>query len=815
MEFACGAKGSAYDFIIKLAHLSGFREALVYISDNFGLGGGNHPPVGTTKERKRSAEKAIAPEVVDEYQSNIHQVSEALCKIRRWSLDVIKERRIGYDPQSKRVTIPVFDAQGVCRNIRKYSPAPPPGQKKALSYGAGYGRNRLYPIDNVKKASEGGLIILCEGEPDVLCGMSNGLLCITQTAGAGSWHPSFNKEFQGCHVLIVYDNDEAGYNGMEKVAKELSGFASKVEAIEWPEFMKNGGDLTDWFVTYRKTTDDLLSLPRRHVQEPRELFPYGPFPWEVLPHDIAESLQQLARACATSATSLPAVAACIFASAIGSTVEVSPKRSWREPLIFWCCDIRPSGAGKTPAARALCRVLYQAQSDADEDYKRRMQLWQALPKKDRGEPPARARGYFVTDLTLEGLREDHSGHGGKVCVLDEVSAFVSSQNQYKNKGSDRESWLALYDGKPARIVRAGKAVTLSGSRISIFGGIQPAVWRRVFAGDAGQFLADGTVFRFLPTYGGDGFYPLTPEAWSDKNRDVWEDLLRSAMRWADARQEAGENKTLCLNEEAQALFLDWRNDLTQAQGDLPPLVRGFVPKLVGYALRFAGVLYLMGLFNRGEEPGVILGVKEIRKGIRIVEFYLGHIIKATQALTSDEAPEVMEMTPQVAHLAKTLEALKPDLDNGLLAVGYIQERFDATCDRSLRVRTPHRMGALLRKCGLTIPAGRYHCNGRHGVRCLKWDEKIKMLMKRCPQSPHSEKNQGVILEDIEESKSSQVLKSSQQGENVRTLRTLKDQSPQGQVTEITGFEDNEDNEDNFSNVREKNCELQGQEEVVL
>jgi hypothetical protein len=36
-----------------------------------------------------------------------------------------------------------------------------------------------------------------------------------------------------------------------------------------------------------------------------QMFPRIPFPWEVLPGDIADSLQQLGRACATSAYALP------------------------------------------------------------------------------------------------------------------------------------------------------------------------------------------------------------------------------------------------------------------------------------------------------------------------------------------------------------------------------------------------------------------------------------------------------------------------------------------------------------------------------
>ncbi|MEA3417220.1 MAG: DUF3987 domain-containing protein, partial [Thermodesulfobacteriota bacterium] len=196
----------------------------------------------------------------------------------------------------------------------------------------------------------------------------------------------------------------------------------------------------------------------------RELFPRLPFPWEVLPAETTESLQQLARSHATSPLALPGAAVAIFASVLGSTVKISPKKAWREPFIFWVTDIRPSGSGKTPAMRALCSMLYKAQTVADEDCKRRLEEELSKKKKDQ-RPVPRAKSYFITDLTLEGLRADTTGHGGSVCVLDELSAFISGQNQYKSKGSDRESWIALHDGNPARIVRAKESYTISDPRI--------------------------------------------------------------------------------------------------------------------------------------------------------------------------------------------------------------------------------------------------------------------------------------------------------------------------------------------------------------
>ena len=84
-----------------------------------------------------------------------------------------------------------------------------------------------------------------------------------------------------------------------------------------------------------------------------QMFPRIPFPWEVLPGDIADSLQQLGRACATSPYALPGAAFCLMGSIMGRTLAVSPKDSWDAPLIIWHLDIRESGEGKTPPVRLM------------------------------------------------------------------------------------------------------------------------------------------------------------------------------------------------------------------------------------------------------------------------------------------------------------------------------------------------------------------------------------------------------------------------------------------------------------------------------
>ncbi|MCD6297334.1 MAG: DUF3987 domain-containing protein [Deltaproteobacteria bacterium] len=556
--------------------------------------------------------------------------------------------------------------------------------------------------------------------------------------------------------------------------------------------------------TYKgHTGEDLLKLAENRTEpdlspfeNAKKQYPREPFPWGVLPESITKSLQQLARSCATSPTSLPGAAIAIFASTIGNTVNVYPKRSWREPLIFWCGDIRPSGEGKTPPPRALMHVLYEAQQMANEAYSLELEAWNLLSKKDRGKPP-KPRGYYVTDLTLEGLRTDHSGHGGKVCVLDELSAFLTSQNQYKKKGSDRESWLCLHDGNPARIVRAKETLTLEGCRISVFGGIQPGIWQKIFSEDDGLHLIDGTIYRFLPTYEGSAFYPLTKESWSDDNRKAWERLIRSALSWADSQEEY---QKLFLSEGAQNAFFGWRNDLFQTKGDLPAQIQGFIPKLVGYALRFAGIFYLMHRFCQDQEIGAVISRDYIEKGIRASLFYLGHIICAMEALVGDVSSP-LELTEQIVHLARTLEGLRAEVDSGRLAVGYIQEKFNESCNPEQRIRTARGMGALIRHCNLTILGGTFNANRRRGVKCLQWDEKTNAFIKRCPPSPpspQSEPYQGLQDADIEKPKSAMSASADVYGEEERTLRTLKNQSPQAETRASITHADIADIRDEFS-----------------
>lgn len=531
-------------------------------------------------------------------------------------------------------------------------------------------------------------------------------------------------------------SDELGPVRLSKLAEELRSAHKEyvmAQAFEGrdPESMLQALSLPD----HGDGQKDGWSLAR-------ELFPRGPAPWHLFPDQVADSMQQLARACATTSTSLVGASLAVLASAVGRKIVVSPKTSWREPLVLWVADIRESGAGKTHTTRALVTPFYERQKRSHEQYEREVQEYEALPPKERraAPKPLRPRGYFATDVTLEGLRAELADHptGGIVVLLDELSSFVSGQNQYKGgKGSDRETWLCLHDGKPGRPLRAGGAVFVSGVCVQLVGGIQPEIFREAFGGKSGaKFQEDGTIFRFLPVFESCTFIELTRETWMDENRDNWSRVIGAALEWADVQDQTS---TLLLEDDAFEVFRTWSNELVSRMPDLPSAIRGFIPKAKGHALRLAGLLWILETISDGHSPqSYSLGVQDIRRGIELAEWFLSNAVDAVHYLTKPGATaKTPDVSTKAVTLARTLEEVEDQAENGRVGIGWLKEQYNCRADQHDTFTTPHAFGAYVRSLGLKISNGLHDFQGRRRVKCLCVDEKTKSFRKSCLHSLHS------------------------------------------------------------------------------
>ncbi len=687
----------------------------------------------------------------------------------------------------------------------------------------------LYGLDKLAKDKNSPVLII-EGEKAADAAqslMGKDFVCLCWLGGCkqvskADWSPLSERL-----VYIWPDADEPGLGAAGEITKRLKGIAAQVKIVSPPTGVKQGWDLADakkegWdkkkvLGFLKKATGYKGNRNEESGKEEssegslaKRLFPRVPFPWDVFPEEIAASFKQLARSLSTSPHPIPGEAFCVLASLVGDRVILEPKRGWSVRPIFWHMDLRSSGEGKTSILFKLARFLIKKQSEEYQRYEEEQKERKALPKKEREklneqDPIAPPRPYFVSDLTTESLRDQIPRTPTKSFLIlqNELSAQVGGLNQYKGgKGTDREVWLGMWDGCPAVVSRVGKSYFIPESRVSICGGMQPEVFVRCFDE---LFQVDGTLFRFLIVYEPPTHYPLTRETWDDR---AWNNLLEFAHEWSINQTEP---LNIMFTSEAWEQFCEWRDNLDSLKIDLPPLIRGFLPKIFEYCLRLTLILYLIECFHEKKEPAKFLGEKAVKKGITVARFYLSQIAEAVSLFDTERASQPVEVSERTIRLAKILQNLKRELDNGKLAVGYILEKYNEGCPPYLSLRTPKSMGAFLRNCNLKVTNSKHDANGKKGVRCLEWDETtdkfINFLLKQSPESPESPENKessGITKEDITSGKSGKSGRNDNRENKIRTFRTSKEQSPGSQTRKNKGRPDIPDIPDIIFSKNSKN-----------
>ena len=78
-------------------------------------------------------------------------------------------------------------------------------------------------------------------------------------AAPGKWREHFSETLAGADVVIVPDNDEAGQNHIEQVARALDGKAARVRVLDLVNLPRKG-DVSDWLGRGERGPDDLYAL---------------------------------------------------------------------------------------------------------------------------------------------------------------------------------------------------------------------------------------------------------------------------------------------------------------------------------------------------------------------------------------------------------------------------------------------------------------------------------------------------------------------------------------------------------------------------
>lgn len=263
--------GSEYDFYVTVEELEGANRSYPKVMRAIEELIGTKPPDADRVADTIASEAATADQTIsaEEVQDRVRRMWERFPAVAEWIVEhrgldeaTIRQYSIGYSSYEDRITIPVYNSNGDCVNLRGYDYT---GRRpsKMISYGVGYGAARLYPAAALEDSEP---LLLCEGEWDTLLARQHGFNALTATGGAGTWKPIWNTRFNGRDVYVAYDNDDAGRSGANAVRKHLRGHAHAVYVLPMGELIDvEGGDVSDILAT--NDGSERLRAAIRHAEQ--------------------------------------------------------------------------------------------------------------------------------------------------------------------------------------------------------------------------------------------------------------------------------------------------------------------------------------------------------------------------------------------------------------------------------------------------------------------------------------------------------------------------------------------------------------------
>jgi hypothetical protein len=478
-------------------------------------------------------------------------------------------------------------------------------------------------------------VFVVEGEKDCNALAKLGIVATCNAGGAGKWKEAHAACLRGGDVIVVPDNDEPGRKHAEAVGRSLQGVATRVRVLELPglpekgdvsDWIKSGGSAEElWRLAHKveewndpnagQSKGDAWNDPDWSLLDTRrgELLD---FPIDVLPPAWQHWLQRAARGAGVNVDHVVVPLLSVTSSLIGTARRVRASRSWSQPHSLWTAVVGFSGTGKTPgldvSQRALSRIERNRRGSVEElrlaheqkatAAKAALRKWKNEMQEavDKGhKPPSKpaaaddpgpfvAPRFCVTDSTVERLAVlIQARQRGMLVVVDELAALFSNMCRYTN-GSDREFWLAAWNGGHHVVERLGRPpVVIDHLLVGLTGGFQPDKLLRSFKGDD-----DGMYARVLFSWPSEpGYEPL-----SDVVDEVEPEFLEALMRLIDLPVESGPDlipRYLPLSEEAREQFEQFRQSLHAGKRSLDGREREWWAKGTAHVLRLAGTLTYM------------------------------------------------------------------------------------------------------------------------------------------------------------------------------------------------------------------------------
>ncbi len=106
-------------------------------------------------------------------------------------------------------------------------------------------RRVLFRLPELLAAHPSATVFVCEGEKDADRLRKLDLVATTNPQGAGKWRDDYNQFLKDREIVILPDNDNAGRNHAQTVARSLYRVAASVKILNLPGLPEKG-DVSDW-----------------------------------------------------------------------------------------------------------------------------------------------------------------------------------------------------------------------------------------------------------------------------------------------------------------------------------------------------------------------------------------------------------------------------------------------------------------------------------------------------------------------------------------------------------------------------------------
>ena len=283
---------------------------------------------------------------------------------------------------------------------------------------------------------------------------------------------------------------------------------------------------------------------------------------------------------------------------LGTRINGNYFTDWEVPLNLYGIDVGPSGARKSP----LVKAMFTKPSEGIKDQlnrvnSQRFDAWEAecQTKKQNKPKQPRALTHSTNEYTGEGLADQlaaHEGNGLPLLVLrDEVAALFDSFGKYKQggkgSGGDEQQLLEIFDGDGFHSLRVGNGRAYNKCHVSLYGGIQDDVLRRLIAsGDANGKWAR-CIFVPLPEM----TYLLKKPTQEDRDQRLMAERVLKQLS-DDIFKE--RPRVFELDEEGMEMLSQYDHICQQQRNEASiPAIKALKNKSAGKALRIAGLLHLL------------------------------------------------------------------------------------------------------------------------------------------------------------------------------------------------------------------------------